>query len=83
MVDRPASTQALPFRVSTMSLARRSRGRSSYHVAQGLELVDKLPHGMWVCLKRMGNLGNREVPLRLLSRPPVLTVSDFYSYRLR
>jgi len=81
-----------------------TRVGSSYHLAQGLELVDKLPHGMWahvraasefrepragrvdlrrVCLKRMGHLGNREVPLRLLSRPPVLTVSDFYSYRLR
>ena len=46
MVARPASTQALPFRVSTMSLARRSRGSGRRTTCPGLELVDKLAHGL-------------------------------------
>jgi hypothetical protein len=53
MVDRPASTQALPFRVSVMSLASVTRVGSSYDVAQG-ELADELAHGPRAHVRAVG-----------------------------
>jgi hypothetical protein len=57
MVDRPASTQALPLPDQHDELgASVTRVGSSYDVAQELELADELAHGLRAHVRAAGEL---------------------------